>query len=75
MKNNKSFLIVAFITTFILILNIALYYPFAIYNLSLNVVNWEKESRVFYGLLAGSINLTLILMSPMTFDELKNKEK
>ena len=75
MKNNESFLIIVFIAVFILILNIALYYPFAIYNLSLNVAYWDKESRVFYGLLVGSINLTLILMSPMTFDELKNKEK
>ena len=73
MKSNKSLLIIAYITIFILILNIALYYPFVIYNVSLNVAYWEKESRVFYGLLVGSLNLTLILMSPMIFDDLKDK--
>ena len=45
---------------FILAINVALYYPFIVYNISLNIANWDKESRVFYSFLAGAFNILLI---------------
>lgn len=60
---------------FILAINVTLYYPFIVYNISLNIANWDKESRVFYSFLAGAFNILLIWIFPIMYEKLEDRER
>lgn len=75
MKSNNSFLIIIGMVIFFIILNIVMYYPFVIYSVSFNVADWEKETRALYAYLAGIMNMFFMVVSPMIFEEIKDKVK
>ena len=75
MQSNNSFLIIIGMIIFFIILNIVMYYPFVIYNVSFNVADWEKELRALYAYSAGIMNMFFMAVSPIIFQEIKDKVK
>lgn len=72
--SNKNLFFISVLIYFI-ILNIVMYYPFVIYNVSFNVADWEKESRALYAYSAGIMNMFFMAISPIIFEEIKDKVK
>lgn len=74
MKNKERFLIFAIIEVYLIVLNIMMYIPFVVYNLSFNIANWEKESRIFYAFLSGGVNIFITFIIPAIYNDFKNKK-
>lgn len=74
MKNKERFLIFAIIAVYLTVLNIMMYIPFVVYNLSFNVANWEKESRTFYAFLSGGINIFITFIIPAIYNDFKYRK-
>ena len=73
MKISNRSLIYLTILIYFILLNIVMYVPFTIYNLSLNVANWDRESRIFYCFLSGGINITIVFLIPAIYNDFKYK--
>lgn len=73
MKISNRNLIFVTILIYFIILNIVMYVPFTIYNLSLNVVNWGIGSRTFYCYLSGGINISIVFLIPAIYNDFKDR--
>ena len=74
MKISNRNLIFVTILIYFIILNIVMYVPFTIYNLSLNVANWNIGSRTFYCYLSGGINISIVFLIPAIYNDFKDKK-
>lgn len=73
MKISNRNLIFVTILIYFIILNIVMYVPFTIYNLSLNVVDWSKEYRTFYCFLLGGMNISIIFLIPPIYNNFRDE--
>ena len=73
MKISRKNAIYLTILIYFIVLNIVMYIPFSIYNLSLNVVNWDIESRTFYCYLSGGINIPIVFLIPAIYNDFKDR--
>lgn len=73
MKISNRNLIFVTILIYFIILNIVMYVPFTIYNLSLNVVDWSKESITFYCFLSGGMNISIIFLIPPIYNNFRDE--
>ena len=73
MKISRKNTIYLTILIYFIILNIVMYIQFSIYNLSLNVSNWNIGSRTFYCYLSGVINISIVFLIPAIYNDFKDK--
>lgn len=73
MKISRKNAIYLTVLIYFIVLNIVVYIPFSIYNLSLNVVNWDIGSRTFYCYLSGGINISIVFLIPAIYNDFKDR--
>ena len=73
MKISRKNAIYFTIIIYFIILNIVMFIPFSIYNLSLNVANWDIGTRTFYCYLSCGINIYIVFLLPAIYNDFKNR--